>query len=128
MQSQKCFDLLKKSLPATLQKGILFIYVKNRTLFFALKHPAYKMEFDYKLSLIKNLLTTLPPLKEACGCYKIERLKAFVSKFAPKKRESAQSVPRYKERSSGEFEIECKNERVKEEFIKLKETIRCSKA
>ncbi len=128
LRRQKCFDLLKKALPTTLQRGILFIYVKNRTLFFALKHPAYKMEFDYKLSLIKNLLTTLGPLKEACGGYEIEQVKAFVSKFAPAAKSGVQSVPRYKERSMGDFFVKCENEKLKKEFEELKEAIRCSKA
>ncbi len=127
LRQQRCFRLIKKALPPTLRHGILFIYVKNGTLFFALKHPAYKMEFDYKLSLIKNLLSTLPPLREACGTHDIRNIKAFVSRFAPEPKESLQSVPRYKERAGGSFKIECKNERIKKEFESLKETIQCSR-
>lgn len=85
------------------------------------------MEFDYKLSLIKNLLSTLPPLKEACGTHEIRRVKAFVSKFAPEPKESSDSVPFYKERSAGEFKIECKNGKIRERFESLKETIKCSR-
>ncbi len=126
LRQQNCFRLIKKALPPNMQNGILFIYVKNGTLFFALKHPVYKMEFDYKLSLIKNLLSTLPPLREACGDHKIRDIKAFVSRFAPEPKESPRSVPHYRERASGRFDIRCKNERVKREFESLKETIRCS--
>ncbi len=126
LRQQNCFRLIKKALPPNLQNGILFIYVKKGILFFALKHPAYKMEFDYKLSLIKNLLSTLPPLREACGAHEIRDIRAFVSRFAPEPAESPQSVPHYRERARGSFDIRCKNERVKKEFESLKETIKCS--
>lgn len=128
LRQQNCFKLIKSALPANLQRGVLFIFVKEKTLFFALKHPAFKMEFDYKLSLIKNLLTTLPPLKEACREHEIDRVKAFVSKFAPAREPNEDCVPRYRERSNGEFAVKCENERLKEEFEALKETIRCSRA
>ncbi len=127
LRQQKCFQLIKKALPLNLRHGILFIYVKNGTLFFALKHPAFKMEFDYKLSLIKNLLSTLPPLQEACSTHEIHQIKAFVSRFAPEPKKSTDTVPHYKERSDGDFGIECKNERIKKEFEALKETIQCSR-
>jgi len=94
LRQQRCFRLIKKALPATLRRGILFIYVK---------------------------------LQEACAAHDIRNVKAFVSRFAPEPKESLQSVPRYKERSDGSFEIECKNERVKKEFESLKETILCSR-
>ncbi len=127
LRRQKCFQLIKKALPGQLQNGILFIYVKDKTLFFALKHPAYKMEFDYKLSLIKNLLTTLPPLKEACSGHEIRQVKSFVSRFAPKRTESSDTIPRYKERSNGKFAVHSENEELKRRFEELKESIRCSK-
>ncbi len=127
VRRQKCFQLIKKALPKRLQDGILFIYVKNKTLFFALKHPAYKMEFDYKLSLIKNLLTTLPPIKDACSAHEIRQVKSFVSKFAPERKKGVDSVPRYKERSSGMFAVHAENEDLKKRFEELKETIRCSR-
>ncbi len=127
LKQQKCFRLIKKALPATLQRGVLFIYVKNKTLFFALKHPAYKMEFDYKLSIIKNLLTTLPPIQEACSEYEIQHVKTFVSKFAAKPKEAKDTVPYFKERASGDFEIKCKNKALGKEFEALKKTIRCSR-
>ncbi|WP_456404308.1 hypothetical protein [Hydrogenimonas sp.] len=127
LRQQRCFRLIKKALPQSLQRGILFLYVKNGTLFFALKHPAFKMEFDYKLSLIKNLLTTLPPLKEACGSHEIRDVRAFVSRFAPTPKESGDTVPRYRERADGSFRIASRKEEIKKEFEALKETIRCSK-
>ena len=123
LHQQECFRLIKEALPAPLQRGILFIYVKNRTLFFAVKHPAFKMEFDYKLSLIKNLLTTLPPLKEACAEHNIEHVKAFVSKFAPKPKPASETVPHYRERAEGTFAVKTDDDALKAAFEALKETI-----
>ena len=99
LRKQECFRLIEQALPAPLRRGILFIYVKNRILFFALKHPAFKMEFDYKLSMIKSLLSTLPPLKEACGHHEIRDVKAFVSRFAPAPKPPPDTIPRYRERA-----------------------------
>jgi hypothetical protein len=124
LRRQECFHLIKKALPPSLQRGILFIFVKNRTLFFALKHPAFKMEFDYKLSSIKNLLSTLPPLKEACKAHEIKDVKAFVSKFAPEVNTvHRDSIPRYKERAQGVFDILVNDEMMHHHFKKIQETI-----
>lgn len=124
LRQQECFRLIKKALPPSLQRGILFIFVKNRTLFFALKHPAFKMEFDYKLSSIKNLLSTLPPLKEACKAHEIKDIKAFVSKFAPEvKTMHRSSIPRYKERAQGTFDILAKDDTMHNRFKEIQETI-----
>jgi len=116
LKHQQCFTLIKKSLPKPLQKGILFMYVKNDTLFFALKHPAFKMEFDYKLSLIKNLLSSLPPLQVACKTYDIKRVKTFVSKFTTQPETKIDTVPRYKEHAIGLFEIKAQDSDIKERF------------
>jgi len=126
IKHQKCFALIKKSLPEPMQKGILFIYVKNETLFFALKHPAHKMEFDYKLSLIKNLLSSLPPLQDACKNYNIKKIKTFVSKFTTKSENKIDTVPRYKECSTALFEIKAEDDAIKEKFEAIKREInRC---
>ncbi len=127
LRQQRCFRLIKKALPRTLQRGILFLFVKEGTLFFALKHPAFKMEFDYKLSTIKNLLTTLPLLEDACGAHEIKDVRAFVSRFAPAPKKGGETVPRYRERAEGSFRILGQNEKIREEFEALKETIRCSR-
>ena len=123
LRRQECFRLIREALPETLRRGILFIYVKNRTLFFAVKHPAFKMEFDYKLSSIKNLLTTLPPLQEACAAHDIRDVKAFVSKFSPTPKPVSPTVPRYKERARGAFPVKSEKETIQEAFEAIKETI-----
>ncbi|WP_353661154.1 hypothetical protein [Hydrogenimonas sp. SS33] len=123
LQEQACFRLIRKALPETLRRGVLFMYVKNRILFFAVKHPAFKMEFDYKLATIKNLLTTLPPLQEACGAHGIRDIRVFVSRFAPKPAPSPETHPRYKERATGAFDLRLKDEALQESFESIKKSI-----
>ncbi len=123
LRQQTCFSLIKKALPATLQRGILFMYVKNRTLFFAVKHPAFKMEFDYKLSLIKKLLSSMPPLQEACGVHRIEQVKVFVSKFSTQPEPESSSEPRYTERAHPDFAVRTDNERLTSVFEAIRESV-----
>ena len=124
LRQQSCFALIKKALPATLQRGILFMYVKDRTLFFAVKHPAFKMEFDYKLSLIKKLLSTMPPLQEACAAHTIEQVKVFVSRFSAEPKPETDTHPRYRERAHPDFAVRAENERL----VSIFEAIRTSVA
>jgi len=124
LNQQECFTLIKKSLPKPLQKGILFMYVKDETLFIALRHPAHKMEFDYKLSLVKNLLSSLPPLQDSCKDYNIKKIKTFVSKFTKKPEPKIDTVPRYKELSTSSFEIRAKDDDIKDKFEDIKREIK----
>jgi hypothetical protein len=124
LRTHGCFRQLQSALPEPLRRGILFMYVKNRTLFIALKHPAFKMEIDYKLSTIKNLLSTLPPLKEACGEFGIDRIKTFVSRYAPPPRPPEDTVPRYKEHATGRFAITTKDEALQKRFAQIRDLIR----
>jgi hypothetical protein len=81
------------------------------------------MEFDYKLSLIKNLLSNLPPLREACREHEIETVKTFVSRFSPAPKPAAASEPRYRERASGSFSVDSENSAVKAAFEEIRERI-----
>ena len=51
-------------LPLSVRNGIKYFYFKNHTLFFVLNHPCFKQEFDYKLTIIKQLLKQYQKEKE----------------------------------------------------------------
>ncbi|NPA30328.1 MAG: hypothetical protein GXO33_09105 [Epsilonproteobacteria bacterium] len=123
LRQNRCYRLIKKALPAPLQKGVMFIFVKEKTLFFALRHPAVKMEFDYKLPTIKSLLTSLPPVEEACAELKFERIRTFVSRYAPKPRPARDTIPRYKEHARPDFSLTVKDEALRREFEAIKALI-----
>lgn len=124
LKVHRCFKSLKQALPKHWQCAIHFMYVKNGTLFFALKHPGFKMEFDYNLQTIKSLLSSLPPIKEACDPLQIRQVRTFVTHHAMPKSEARNStVPRYKERSSGRFALVCENPNIRESLGMIRTAI-----
>jgi len=119
---QNCFDFIKKLLPPMLSKQVRFIYHKGDTLFLVLNHPGAKMEIDYRLKSIKNLLKD--ELAKSCSQLLIVNIKTFVTnkplaKEAPKNI----TVQTYKERSSGDFKITSSDEKIKELFQSIKDKI-----
>ena len=52
--AHKCYAKFLSLLPQHLQKAIAFVYIKNETLFIALKHPGFKMELNYNKDLLKS--------------------------------------------------------------------------
>ncbi len=119
----QCFDKIKKALPLHIQKGIAFIYRKDRTLFFVLSHPGLKMELDYKHNLIKSLLTKIKEFDENCSDIEIDTIKSFVTNKAPASPPPPKPRYRYKERSQGNFQIATQNPKLKALFEAIKSEI-----
>ena len=116
-----CYEKLKAMLPPHLAKAVMFIYQKNHTLYFVLNHPGMKMEFNYKHSLIKNLLNKLKEFDENCKDIAITEVKSFVSNKIPQKKISTPVLNRYyREKSTGTFENRAKNEELKAIFENIK--------
>ncbi len=119
-----CFEKLKSLLPPRLTRAILFMYIKNNTLFFVLNHPGMKMEFDYKNNLIKSILKKIKDLDTDCQNIEIDEVKTFISN----KIEILNSNPKpprfYREKSDASFDILSKNRDIKEIFQKIKEEIK----
>ncbi len=103
----------------------MFTYIKNRTLFFVLNHPGLKMEFNYKLNLIKSLLDKVKNIDLKCKIIEVDEIKSFVSnkieKLEPKKESYI-----YKERASGEFKILSNSKDLNRLFNQIKEVIKKS--
>jgi hypothetical protein len=123
--SQKCFKKLKSLLPPRMADSILFVYQKNSILFFALNHPAMKMEFNYNLSLIKRLLKELQRLESECANLNIKDIKFFVSNkmFEIDSNTKKEKIIRYKERSLAKFKNRAKNEKLAKIFEEIREII-----
>ena len=121
---------LKSLLPKHLQESILFMYKKNKTLFFVLNHPGIKMEFNYKLTLINSLLNKIKELDKNCNNLDIKDIKSFVSNKIYTKdlsedlQESFQTIPLYKERSKGEFQNLAKNHEIREILEEIRKEIK----
>ncbi len=128
LEQEECFDILIKLLPKSLSNFIKFIYTKNNTLFFVLKHPSAKMEFNYKRNLIKDILKKIESFHPNCKCINLKEIKAFITnKKEPKIEPSKEVTIFYKERSSGEFKNEIKDKKLHEIFEKIREEIKCLK-
>ena len=117
-----CFMQIKSFLPKTLAEHILFMYDKGDTLFFVFDHPAYKQEFHYKVSVIKELLNDFKEQLSACS--HIKELKAFVShKALPKELPPSATEPHYKEHSDGVFENSAEDCDVRAKFEEIRKVI-----
>ncbi len=128
LEQQECFDILIELLPNSITNSIKFIYKKNNILFFVLKHPSAKMEFNYKRNLIKEILKRIETFHPKCKCINLKDIRAFVSN---KKDIILEKSPKttifYKERSSAEFKNIATDDKLHDIFEKIREEIRCLK-
>ncbi|SFV57862.1 hypothetical protein MNB_SM-7-1425 [hydrothermal vent metagenome] len=108
----------------TVQRFIEFGYIKNDTLFVVLSHNAGKQELDNNIKMIKDLLKSIKIAE--CEGVRFSTIKAFVTNRPRRKREPKRvSVPFYKERSSGEFDIEViKDEELRKIAKEIQEIIK----
>lgn len=126
LKTVKCFEKIKSLLPPRLSSAILFIYIKNDILFFVLNHPGYKMEFNYNLNLIKGVLKELKKRELVCKDLVFKDVKAFVSNKIDLEENKNQTEEKltYKERATGDFEINTDNENLKNIFQNIKKIIK----
>jgi len=97
-----CIQKIRELLPPHLQKLVLYGYIRNNVMFFALAHPGAKQEFDIILDSIKAPLKAYPP--KACSGITIADLKAFVSHKPPMRFSKTRPVElQYAERAKGAF-------------------------
>lgn len=101
------------------KKCIKFGYIKNKTLFFVLKHQGYKKELEYNKADIKSLLKKF-------NLEDIENIEFFVTNVIEKKESKKEVEPMYKERSYGIFENKAKDEMIFKKFEKIREIIKNS--
>jgi len=123
---KKCFEKVIALLPPHLAKAVMFTYVKNQTLFFVLNHPGLKMEFNYKITLIKSLLKKIKDIDPNCKNMQIHEVKAFVTNkidFNPPPPPPPSKFT-YKERATGRFYNFATNPKLKKLFQEIKEEIK----
>jgi hypothetical protein len=120
---KKLFALL----PNRLGDVVRFAYNKNQTLFIVLEHPGYKMEFNYKITLIKSLLKELIKRDFTCKCIDADEIKIFVTNKAPLTlRVKSVSGPFYEEKSLGKFKNLTNDTKLNKLFEEIRGII-CSK-
>ncbi len=124
ISQKRCFDKLVKLLPPHLKNAVIFTYTKNQTLFFVLNHPGLKMEFHYKVNLIKTLLKQIKTIDVECKTMQdILDIKYFVSNKQPLQKKKQKNKLFYKELAKGEFKILTKNKKLQNLFLQIKDAI-----
>ncbi|WP_394996034.1 hypothetical protein [uncultured Helicobacter sp.] len=103
-----------------LREQILFIFVKNQTLFFAAKHPAFCQEFNYTRKHIIQTLRSYPQKFPTLST--LTEAKAYVPRhiLEPKPLPHTESKRYFSEHSRGEFANHCTSPRLYELFEKLR--------
>ncbi|MDB2562050.1 hypothetical protein N9X61_00450 [Sulfurimonas sp.] len=119
----KCIDKIKSMFMPSFTKFVKFAYFQNNTLFFVLNHNAGKQEFNNQVQNIKSVLNFHTP--DECENTDIQDIKAFVT-HSPTKKIEKQKVARqyYKERASGEVEVNIHNEKLNTLVKSIQEIIK----
>jgi len=129
LKQQSCYQKYISLLGAKYQKAIAFIYVKDDTLFIAVKHPGFKMELNYNRDLLKSILTQLTTHEQNCKTISASKIVIFHSKYHPIEKEKVDisTVPYYNELASNDFDIKSTDKEIIAKFEKIKESISCNK-
>ncbi len=126
LKQQVCYRKYIALLTPKYQKAIAFIYIKDNTLFIAVKHPGFKMELNYNRDLLKSLLIQLNTHDERCEMMRASKVVIFHSKYhaMPEEKLSYVSVPYYAEQASGTFKLP-EDETLAASFKRIKALIQC---
>ena len=126
LKQQTCYKKYITLLSPKWQKAIAFVYIKEQTLFIAIKHPGFKMELNYNRDLLKSLLTQLSTYDSACATMRAKKVVIFHSKYHPveETKPIRATVPYYEERAKGSFTLPS-NSKLNEAFIRIQNLIQC---
>jgi hypothetical protein len=129
LKRQKCYRRFLSLLTPKWQKAIAFVYVRQETLFIAVRHPGFKMELHYNRDLLKTLLTELASRDRSCAMLQAEKVVIFHSRYhhpADSDRNREETVPHYHELSDSSFVIQSSDPEITARFETTRTLIRCS--
>ncbi len=133
LQKEQSLKKLLLFLPKSFTNGIQYMYHKNNTIFFALKHQVYLFEFKslqrsdkYRKNFIKTKLNELINIDSSCKCIKADNIKAFLAPKVEKQEQNLSSLPLYIERSQAKFKNQANNVKLHKIFEEIRQII-CSK-
>lgn len=128
-EQMRCYDKLLSLLPKNFTHMVRFLYTKDETLFFVFNHPSAKMEFNYKRSLIKSLLSQIILHFPECACLHVKDIQCFVTNKSQTEEilESKNSDIFYKERADGVFENACDDAQLRSLFEEIRKAIQSQK-
>ena len=104
---------------------VRYAYLRDNTLFVCVKAPfaAQELKHDSNIISIKNFLNMYFASKNL-GFLRIENVKFFVAKNKPPKIVVRKSVLVLKEKAKGNFKLRCKNPKLAQIFLDLREILR----
>ena len=120
-----CYGKFMHSLPPSLKRAISFLFIKEKALFLALSHPGYKMELNYNKDVIKSLLRVFVDINPQCEFMRVSKIVVFESKYSivQDSEQIEDTIPRYSEMATGDFEVTIENEEIRRYFEKIREDI-----
>ena len=111
-------------LPYSLRQAILFTQIKHQTLLFALNHPAFLKEFNYKIPLIKSLLIKAQKEAKFDELVGLSKIAAFVSYRAfQSEREEVREEFCYEEHARANFHNHAQNPKLHAIFEEIRAII-----
>jgi len=128
-EQMRCYDKLLSLLPKNFTHMVRFLYTKDETLFFVFNHPSAKMEFNYKRSLIKSLLSQILLHFPECQCLHVKDIQCFVTNKPQTEEilEPRNSDIFYEERADGAFENGCDDAKLRALFEDIRKAIQSQK-
>ena len=121
---QRCLKMLIQGLPQHHKNNILYMYLKNETLYFATKHQAINFELYQKLSDIKLMLNLIQKKMNRCKTIKVSNIKAFTSYTKKQKININHNIKFYLKNPKGDFKNLAKNEKIHQAFEEIRNIIK----
>jgi len=122
LKKHECFRKYLHLLPNKWKQAIAFVYIKNKILFIAVKHPVFKTELNYNKDLLTSLLSQLKTYVDGCKELDALQVEIFVT-YKQEEKEKEDTIPYYHEMATGEFEIDTNQEELKAKFQEIKTSI-----
>jgi len=124
LKKHECFRKYLHLLPNKWKQAIAFVYIKNKILFIAVKHPVFKTELNYNKDLLTSLLSQLKTYVSECKELEASKVIIFDSKYKNLTKDIPQdTIPYYHEMATGEFEIDTNQEELRAKFQEIKTSI-----
>ncbi|PAF51298.1 DciA family protein [Helicobacter sp. 13S00477-4] len=122
-------EYVKKSLGKELQRHITYCSIKHNTLFIILDHPGalslYRMR---EKELLENMRQWYKELKKSSPKAYWTKVKAYLkSDFKIFSQDITNKIEQNEEKAKGDFENQCKNEKLRAVFEEIRECVKYNK-
>jgi hypothetical protein len=119
--------ILKNSLPDSIKKHLVVVYIRNSNLVFVFSNPTINFEFQQKKEFIKSIIKRIEELNNIS--FGIDNIysrcdNSYINKNKNIKKDTSKLKDiKYKEKSLGSFSNSFKNEEIREKFELIRKVI-----